>query len=41
MRALVITGPGSARVRDVEVPVPGPGQAVVDVRRAVTSSSAT
>ena len=34
MRALVITGPGSARVEDVEVPVPGPGQVVVDVRRA-------
>jgi hypothetical protein len=25
MRALVITGPRSARVEDVEVPVPGPG----------------
>ncbi len=34
MRALVITGPGSARVEDVEVPAPGPGQVVVDVRRA-------
>ena len=34
MRALVITGPGSARVEDVEVPVPGAGQVVVDVRRA-------
>jgi threonine dehydrogenase-like Zn-dependent dehydrogenase len=34
MRALVITGPGSARVQEVEVPVPGAGQAVVDVRRA-------
>ncbi len=34
MRALVITGPGSARVEEVEVPVPGAGQAVVDVRRA-------
>jgi threonine dehydrogenase-like Zn-dependent dehydrogenase len=34
MRALVITGAGSARVEDVEVPVPGTGQAVVDVRRA-------
>jgi threonine dehydrogenase-like Zn-dependent dehydrogenase len=34
MRALVITGPGSARVEDVEAPVPGAGQAVVDVRRA-------
>jgi 2-desacetyl-2-hydroxyethyl bacteriochlorophyllide A dehydrogenase len=34
MRALVITGPGSARVEDVDVPVPGAGQVVVDVRRA-------
>ena len=34
MRALVITGARSARVEDVEVPVPGAGQAVVDVRRA-------
>ena len=34
MRALVITGPGSARVEDVEAPVPGTGQVVVDVRRA-------
>ena len=34
MRALVITGPGSARVEDVEVPVPEAGQVVVDVRRA-------
>ena len=34
MRALVITGPGAARVEDVEVPVPGAGQVVVDVRRA-------
>ena len=34
MRALVITGPGVARVEDVEVPVPGAGQVVVDVRRA-------
>ena len=34
MRALVITEPGSARVEDVEVPVPGAGQVVVDVRRA-------
>ena len=34
MRALVINGPGSARVEDVEVPVAGPGQVVVDVRRA-------
>src|ERR1700674_5177290 len=34
MRALVINGPGSAQVEDVEVPVPGAGQVVVDVRRA-------
>ncbi len=34
MRALVITGPRSARVEDVEIPVPGAGQVVVDVRRA-------
>jgi threonine dehydrogenase-like Zn-dependent dehydrogenase len=34
MRALVINGPGSARVEDVEEPVPGAGQVVVDVRRA-------
>jgi threonine dehydrogenase-like Zn-dependent dehydrogenase len=34
MRALVITRAGSARVEDVEVPVPGAGQVVVDVRRA-------
>jgi threonine dehydrogenase-like Zn-dependent dehydrogenase len=34
MRALVITGPGSARVEEVEAPVPGAGQVVVDVRRA-------
>ena len=34
MRALVITGAGSARVEEVEAPVAGPGQVVVDVRRA-------
>jgi threonine dehydrogenase-like Zn-dependent dehydrogenase len=34
MRALVITGLESARVEEVEVPVPGTGQVVVDVRRA-------
>jgi threonine dehydrogenase-like Zn-dependent dehydrogenase len=34
MRALVIAGPGSARVGEVEEPVPGDGQVVVDVRRA-------
>src|SRR6266702_1843709 len=34
MRALVINGPGSARGEDVQVPVPGAGQAVVDVRAA-------
>ena len=34
MRALVITGPGAARVEEVEAPRAGPGQVVVDVRRA-------
>jgi len=34
MRALVITDRESARVEDVEAPVAGPGQVVVDVRRA-------
>ena len=34
MRALVITGLRSARVTEVEAPVPGAGQVVVDVRRA-------
>jgi threonine dehydrogenase-like Zn-dependent dehydrogenase len=34
MRALVITGPLSASVLEVEDPVPGAGQVVVDVRRA-------
>jgi threonine dehydrogenase-like Zn-dependent dehydrogenase len=34
MRALVITGPGSARVADVAAPVAGAGQVIVDVRRA-------
>ena len=34
MRALVITGPESARVEEVDAPVPGAGQVVVDVRRA-------
>ena len=34
MRALVVTGAGSARVEEVEAPVAGPGQVVVDVRRA-------
>ena len=29
MRALVLTGPGLARVQDVEVPEPGPGDVVV------------
>jgi len=33
MRALVIDGPRSASVREVAVPVPGPGQVVVDVHR--------
>jgi threonine dehydrogenase-like Zn-dependent dehydrogenase len=34
MRAFVITGPGSAEVRDVEPPEPGPGEVVVTVERA-------
>jgi threonine dehydrogenase-like Zn-dependent dehydrogenase len=34
MRALVITGAGSARVEEVAPPVAGPGQVVVDVGRA-------
>jgi 2-desacetyl-2-hydroxyethyl bacteriochlorophyllide A dehydrogenase len=34
MRALVIDGPHSARVENVDVPFPGPGQVVVDVHRA-------
>jgi 2-desacetyl-2-hydroxyethyl bacteriochlorophyllide A dehydrogenase len=34
MRALVITGPGAARVQEVDTPVPGAGQVVVDVQRA-------
>lgn len=33
VRALVIDGPRSARVREVDAPVPGPGQVVVDVHR--------
>src|ERR1700677_475978 len=34
MRALTIDGPGSARVTEVDVPVPAAGQVVVDVHRA-------
>ena len=34
MRALVITGPGEAEVRDVAPPEPRPGEVVVDVDRA-------
>jgi 2-desacetyl-2-hydroxyethyl bacteriochlorophyllide A dehydrogenase len=34
MRALIIDGPRSASVQRVAVPVPGPGQVVVDVHRA-------
>jgi threonine dehydrogenase-like Zn-dependent dehydrogenase len=34
LRALVITGPRSARIEEVEAPVPGAGDVVVDVRRA-------
>jgi 2-desacetyl-2-hydroxyethyl bacteriochlorophyllide A dehydrogenase len=33
LRALVITGPGAARVDEVEPPAAGAGQVVVDVRR--------
>lgn len=33
MRALVITRPGHAEVQDVDEPVAGPGEVVVDVRR--------
>lgn len=33
MRAFVITGPGQAQVQDVEPPVAGPGQVVIDVDR--------
>ncbi len=34
MRALVISGPGEAEVRDVAAPEPRPGEVVVDVERA-------
>ncbi len=34
VRAFVIIGPGRAEVQDVEEPVAGPGQVVVDVERA-------
>ncbi|MCP2358822.1 threonine dehydrogenase-like Zn-dependent dehydrogenase [Nonomuraea thailandensis] len=34
MRAFVITGPGRAEVQEVEPPVPGPGEVVVEVERA-------
>jgi 2-desacetyl-2-hydroxyethyl bacteriochlorophyllide A dehydrogenase len=34
MRALVLTGPGQAEVRDVAAPEPRPGEVVVDVARA-------
>jgi 2-desacetyl-2-hydroxyethyl bacteriochlorophyllide A dehydrogenase len=33
MRALVIDGPGSAAVTEIDVPVPAPGQVIVDVHR--------
>ena len=33
MRALIIDGPRSARVTEVEIPVPAVGQLVVDVHR--------
>ncbi|MGN9847265.1 zinc-dependent alcohol dehydrogenase [Nonomuraea sp. H19] len=34
MRAFVITGPGHAEVQEVEPPMPGPGEVVVEVERA-------
>jgi 2-desacetyl-2-hydroxyethyl bacteriochlorophyllide A dehydrogenase len=34
MRALILTGPGAASVQAVDVPRPGPGDAVVQVTRA-------
>ena len=34
MRALVLTGPGTAEVREVPAPVAAPGRVVVDVERA-------
>ncbi|WP_243077146.1 zinc-binding dehydrogenase [Microbacterium sp. SS28] len=34
MKALVISGPHRATVEDIEAPVPGPGEVVVDVQRA-------
>jgi threonine dehydrogenase-like Zn-dependent dehydrogenase len=34
MHAFVITGPGQAEVRDIDPPVAGPGQVIVDVERA-------
>ncbi len=34
MRAFVITGPGESEVREVPDPEPGPGQVVVEVKRA-------
>ncbi len=34
MRAFVISGPGDAEVVEVEAPIPGPGEVVVDVDRA-------
>ena len=33
MRAFVVTGPGHARVEEVEPPRPGPGEVVIDVAR--------
>ena len=33
MRAFVITGPQQAQVREVEMPLAGPGEAVIDVER--------
>jgi 2-desacetyl-2-hydroxyethyl bacteriochlorophyllide A dehydrogenase len=34
MRAFVISGPGQGEVRDVEPPLPRPGEVVIDVERA-------
>ena len=35
MRAFVVTAPHTSGVQDVEKPVAGPGQVVVDVSRVV------
>jgi threonine dehydrogenase-like Zn-dependent dehydrogenase len=33
MRAFVLTGPGKSEIRELDAPVPGPGQVVVDIHR--------